>query len=77
MGFFPELVVFLVQVRYVPAQAVGDQVGGRKLNEKKKANLDKRLKAGLISQEQYDKQVEKLNKQQEAREKEAKGRLWS
>jgi TP901 family phage tail tape measure protein len=44
----------------------------RALNDKKKANLDKRLKAGLISQAQYDKEVEKLQKQQDAKEKEAR-----
>lgn len=44
----------------------------RARNDKKKANLDKRLKAGLISQQQYDREVEKLNKQQESREKAAR-----
>jgi TP901 family phage tail tape measure protein len=42
------------------------------INDKKKENLDKRLKQGLISQEQHDKAVERLNKQQEGKEKEAR-----
>lgn len=40
------------------------------INEKKKANLDKRLKAGLISQLQYDREAERMQKLQDAKEKE-------
>jgi hypothetical protein len=40
----------------------------RKLNDKKKANLDRQLKAGIISREQYDKKIEQLDKQQEKKE---------
>ena len=32
-------------------------------NEKEKSMLEKRLKSGLISQRQYDKQVEKMDKE--------------
>jgi hypothetical protein len=39
------------------------------LNDKKKANLDKRLKAGLISQEQYQRDVDRLEQQQQQKEK--------
>lgn len=42
------------------------------INDKKRANLDKRLKAGLISQQQYDREIEKLQKQQDAKEKDAR-----
>ena len=42
----------------------------RALNDKKIRNLDSRLKAGAISQRQYDKEVQKIEKEQEKREKE-------
>lgn len=42
----------------------------RRLNEKKKNNLDQRLKKGLISQQQFDREVQKIEKDQEKREKE-------
>lgn len=42
----------------------------RKLNEKKIRNLDQRLKKGLISQQQFDLEVQKIEKDQEKREKE-------
>lgn len=43
----------------------------RALNDKKRKNLDDRLKAGAISQKAYDREIQKLEKQQEAREREA------
>lgn len=42
----------------------------KKLNDKKKATLDKRLKSGAISQQEYDRQVEALEKKKEKREHE-------
>ena len=42
------------------------------INDKKKKNLDGMLKAGLISQIEYDRQIQKLEKQQEEREKAAR-----
>jgi hypothetical protein len=44
----------------------------RKNNDRKKSNLDRQLKAGILSREQYDKKIEQLDKQQEAKEKEAR-----
>lgn len=41
----------------------------RRLNERKIRNLDARLKKGLISQQQYDKEVAKIEKDQEKKEK--------
>jgi TP901 family phage tail tape measure protein len=41
----------------------------RKLNERKKGNLDRQLKTGLISQIQYDREIQKIEKEQEKREK--------
>ena len=41
----------------------------RRLNERKIRNLDARLKKGLISQQQYDKEVAKIEKEQERKEK--------
>lgn len=43
----------------------------RRINDKKKSNLDKRLKAGTISQQQYDRETTKIQRDQEKREKEA------
>lgn len=42
------------------------------IHDKKKSNLDKRLKAGLISQQQFDRETEKLQKKQDAKEKEVR-----
>lgn len=39
------------------------------INDKKKRNLDQRLKAGQISQVQYNREIEKLDKEREAKEK--------
>jgi len=42
----------------------------RKRNDKKKSNLEKRLKTGIITQLQYDRDLQKIEKDQENREKE-------
>lgn len=39
------------------------------LNDKKKANLDRRLRSGKISQLEYDRELQKIEKQQQDREK--------
>lgn len=44
----------------------------RRLNERKIKNLDSRLKKGIISQQQYDKEVQKIEREQEKREKEVR-----
>jgi TP901 family phage tail tape measure protein len=44
----------------------------KKSNEKKKQNLSDRLKAGLISQQQYDREVQKIDDAQAKREKEVR-----
>jgi hypothetical protein len=41
----------------------------RHRNEQKKNNLDKRLKAGTISQQQYDREIQKIERDQAKREK--------
>lgn len=41
-------------------------------NDKKRKNLDERLKKGLISQRQYDQEIEKITKEQEKREREVR-----
>lgn len=43
----------------------------RKRNDKKKAQLDRRLKAGLITQVQYQREVDKMDKEQRKKEHEA------
>jgi TP901 family phage tail tape measure protein len=42
------------------------------INDKKKKNLEDRLKKGLISQKQYDSEVQRIDKEQEKREKETR-----
>lgn len=42
----------------------------RQINDKKKSNLEARLKKGLISQQQYNSEVAKLDAQQEKKERE-------
>lgn len=44
----------------------------RKINDKKKQNLEKRLKAGTISQLEYNRQLQDMDKKQQAKEKEVK-----
>lgn len=44
----------------------------RLINAKKIKNLDGRLKKGVISQQQYDKEVQKIEKEQEKREKQVR-----
>jgi hypothetical protein len=41
----------------------------KKLNEKKKTNLERRLKAGTLTQLQYDRELQKLENDKEKREK--------
>lgn len=43
----------------------------KKANDKKKANLEKRLKAGSISQLQFNREIEKLDKEQERKQHDA------
>jgi hypothetical protein len=42
----------------------------QKLNDKKKSNLERRLKAGMITQLDYDRQLAEIDKKQEARQRE-------
>ena len=42
----------------------------RRINDRKIRNLDSRLRKGVISQQQYDREVQKIEKDQEKREKE-------
>jgi hypothetical protein len=42
----------------------------RKLNDKKKQNLERRLKSNAITQLQYDREIQKIEKDQERRERE-------
>lgn len=42
----------------------------RKVNDKKKANLESRLKKGIIGQQQYDRELQNIEKAQEKRERE-------
>lgn len=44
----------------------------RRINEKKKQNLDRRLKASVLTQLQYDRELQKIEKEQERREREVR-----
>jgi hypothetical protein len=44
----------------------------RRRNDKKKQNLDRQLKGKLVTQLQYDREVQKIEKEQEKREKETR-----
>lgn len=44
----------------------------RQINEEKKRNLDRRLKAGTISQAQYNRELDKMEREQQKKEAEAK-----
>lgn len=44
----------------------------RRLNDRKKSNLDKRLKAGLITEQQYRREVDRLDREREQKEKEVR-----
>ncbi|MGN6476312.1 MAG: phage tail tape measure protein [Flavipsychrobacter sp.] len=41
----------------------------RKINDKKKQNLERQLKSGVVTQLQYDRELKKIEKEQEEREK--------
>jgi hypothetical protein len=48
----------------------------KKVNDKKKANLEKRLKAGTLTQLQYDRELQKLDNEREKREKAVRERQF-
>lgn len=49
----------------------------RRVNDQKRANLDRRLKAGTISQRQYDLEIQKIERAQEKREREIRIRQFN
>lgn len=76
-GFIDNLVNYAnqaLQVLSLIGQAQTDKENqelenNRRINDKKKNNLDQRLKKGLISQLQYDREIQKMEAEQEKREK--------